>query len=71
MSKKQTKTKETKDLVEIDPIDTVNAILDNSKTSKKDKKQLKFHMLRFFGLPIKSCAKLAGYTHTYGNKLDQ
>ena len=65
----------TKDIVEtnnentelIDP--AIEEIIDNVITLKKGSKKQRFHMYRMFNLPIKTCAKLAGYKPSYGYQL--
>jgi len=65
----------TKDLIEtnnentelIDP--AIEEIIDNVITLKKGSKKQRFHMYRMFNLPIKTCAKLAGYKPSYGYQL--
>ena len=73
-TKKQTKAKKinkTKDIVEYDPMETVNTILANNKHSPDEERRLKFHLLRFFGLPVATCAESSGYSETYGYKIDK
>ena len=51
----------------IDP--AIEEIIDNVITLKKGSKKQRFHMYRMFNLPIKTCAKLAGYKPSYGYQL--
>lgn len=61
----------TTDLINIDDqIDPgVEEIVHNVATIKGSTKKQRFHMYRMFNLPIKTCAKLAGYSNEYGYQL--
>jgi hypothetical protein len=65
-------TDETTDLANIDNNlinPEVEEIVHNVATIKGSTKKQRFHMYRMFNLPIKTCAKLAGYSDEYGYQL--
>lgn len=63
----------TKELSKTDSVDqdaiekVVQGLINNQRGSKQDQ----FYLYHFFGLPIKTCAELAGYSEAYGYKLIQ
>ena len=69
MTKKTKKTKETTDLVPINPMESVEVLMNTKEYLPKDEKLIRFHLLRMFGVPIQSSAKIAGYSEQYGYNL--
>jgi hypothetical protein len=63
------KRNENTDLIPDNALDTVETLLQVKKPNKKDKKLIKFHLLRLFGVPPQSAAKLSGYAKSYGYML--
>ena len=51
--------------------DLVAEVVTNAVAEKKADKRAKFYLYWILGLPLASCARLAGYTKEYGYKLVQ
>lgn len=71
MAKKVKKSKNTKALTIKDIQPDLDNIFSSLTKEQKDKKRMMFYLYWLFGFPIKSCAKLAGYSESYSYNLVQ
>lgn len=65
------KKKPTNEIVPIDEAELNHQTIMSLVKAKNGSQQDQFYLYYFFNLPIKTCAKLAGYTEAYGYKLVQ